>query len=67
MFIDFPDYQKIVYWLGIPYGVESLFRGRFLYVMDSDFNEEITDQNIINNVLRKHQLYGKNETKNAIL
>ncbi len=39
LFIDGAETQVVVHWLGIPYVVESSFRGRFYNVMTLDEEE----------------------------
>lgn len=50
-FIEFADYQVKLYWLGLPYIVESAYRGRFYNVMNLD--ETTVDEAIEGKVLHK--------------
>ena len=60
MFLEFPDFQVTVYWLGIPYIVESLFRGYFIIVRDI-FEVELSDYELMDKVLRKFSIIRKHK------
>lgn len=51
-FIDVADVEAVVYWLGIPYTVESSFRKRFYHVMDMN-DDCVTDNDLERKVLTK--------------
>ena len=51
-FIDMSDVEGIVYWLGIPYVIETSFRKRFYHVMDVNDNC-VTDNDLEYKVLSK--------------
>lgn len=52
MFIDLPDFQHTIYYMGIPYIVESAFRGHLLAVLDQ-FEESI-DPILEGKILQKY-------------
>jgi len=60
MFLELPDFQITVHWLGIPYIVESSFRGYFIFVTDI-FENELTDYELMDNILKKFKLLQKNK------
>ena len=74
MFLEFTDFQVTIYWLGIPYLVESSFRGRFLLVTDIYENElndyllmqKILDKNIEVAKMQLEEGIGEEETKAEI-
>lgn len=64
IFIDFADFEKVVYWLGIPYMVESSFRGRFYNVLTLD--EENVDGEIEDKVLQKYFTFKDSPPNNPL-
>lgn len=40
MFIELPDFQEVIYYLGIKYTFESAYRGRIYSVFDCN-NEQV--------------------------
>ncbi|AGO48409.1 hypothetical protein Phi10:1_gp068 [Cellulophaga phage phi10:1] len=54
MFIEMPDFQKRIYYLGIPYIVESSYRGRFFNALTID--EEFICFELEGKILNKYFL-----------
>ena len=58
MFLELPDYQVTVHYLGIPYLIE----GRYVngHVTIDNISGEVITDDIIDNIIKKHFILNKN-------